>query len=127
MPTRNLFIIRIALMTGVFMFAGIAYFGPQVGMAPSLELGPQLDTLRWVARAFSAIAVAVAVLLRPKLESAPPASLGGYLISGWAVGEAAALIGVVTYMAGGGLAPFSLGLMAFVFTLVMLPIPRPRR
>lgn len=127
MPTRNLFIIRIALMTGVFMFAGIAYFGPRFGTGPSLDLGPQLEVLRWIARAFFAIAVAVAVVLRPKLESASPTSIGGYLISGWAVGEAAALMGVVTYMAGGGIAPFSLGLLGFVFTLVMLPIPRPRR
>lgn len=127
MPTRNLFIIRVALMTGVFMFAAIAYFGPRFGMAPTLDLGAQGETLRWVARAFFAMAVAVAVVLRPKLESARPDQLALLLISGWAVGEAAALIGVVSYMAGSGIVPLSLGLLGFVFTLVMLPIPRPRR
>ncbi|MBA3853773.1 MAG: hypothetical protein C0503_05110 [Gemmatimonas sp.] len=127
MPTRNLFIIRIALMTGVFMFAGIAYFGPRFGMAPSFELGDAGDSLRWVARVFFVIAVTVALAIRPKLEIAKPDKLAQYLIIGWAVGEAAALMGIVTYMGGGGLAPFSLGLMAFVFTLVMLPIPRARR
>jgi hypothetical protein len=127
MPTRNLFIIRIALMTGVFMFAGIAYFGPRFGMVQQFELGETVDSLRWVARAFFALAVTVAVLLRSKIESAPPGRLPQYLIGGWAVGEAAALMGVVTFMGGGGTAPLSLGLMAFVFTLVLLPIPRSRR
>ena len=127
MPTRNLFIIRVALMTGVFMFAGIGYFGPRVGMAPTLELGEQSEVLRWLARALFAIAIAVAVVIRPRLESAPPERRSLYLIGGWALGEAAALMGIVSFMAGGGLAPFSLGLMGFVFTLVMLPIPRPRR
>ena len=127
MPTRNLFIIRIALMTGVFMFAGIAYFGPQFGITPEFGRSVSGESLRWVARAFFGIAVAVAVVLKSKLESAKPEQRSQYLIIGWAVGEAAALMGVVTYMGGGGLAPLMLGLLAFVFTLVMLPIPRPRR
>lgn len=127
MPLRNLFIVRVALMTGVFLFAALAYFGPQVGIAASFDLGESLGSLRWVARTFFVIAIVVAVLLRPKLEGAEPSRIAQLLIIGWAVGEAAALMGVVTYMGGGGLAPLALGLMAFVFALVMLPIPRPRR
>lgn len=127
MPTRNLFVIRIGLMAGVFMFAGIGYFGPQFGVVPQFDVGEAAGSLRWIARGFFAMAVAVAVVLRPKIESAPPDRLAQYLIGGWAVGQAAALMGVVMYMAGGGIAPLSLGLMAFVFTLVLLPIPRPRR
>ena len=62
-----------------------------------------------------------------KAEAAPPDRRGTYLIIGWALGEAAALFGVVQYMGGGNAASMGLGLMTFVFTLVLLPIPRARR
>lgn len=127
MPYRNLFIIRIALMTGVFLFAGIAYFGPRFGMAPALGLGESLEALRYALWGFLAIAVGGALLLRTKLEGAAPDRLSQYLIIGWALGESAALMGIVLYMGGAGLGPLSLGLMGFVSTLVLLPIPRPRR
>ncbi|HRN52474.1 MAG TPA: hypothetical protein PK788_03210 [Gemmatimonadaceae bacterium] len=127
MPYRNLFIIRIALMTGVFLFAGIAYFGPRFGMAPALGLGESLEALRYALWGFLAIAVGGALLLRTKLEGAAPDRLSQYLIIGWALGESAALMGIILYMGGAGLGPLSLGLMGFVSTLVLLPIPRPRR
>jgi hypothetical protein len=127
MPYRNLFIIRIALMTGVFMFAGIAYFGPRFGMLSAVDFGTMHDGLRYLSWAFLALAVAGALLLRTKLEGAPPDRVSQVLIIGWALGEAAALMGIVAFMAGGGLGPLALGLMGFVCTLVLLPIPRPRR
>lgn len=127
MPYRNLFIIRIALMTGVFMFAGIAYVGPRFGMMSAVDFGAMNDGLRYLSWAFLALAVAGALLLRTKLEGAPPDRVSQLLIIGWALGEAAALMGIVTFMAGGGLSPLALGLMGFVCTLVLLPIPRPRR
>lgn len=127
MPLRNLFIIRTALMTGVFMFAGIAYFGPRFGMEPVLEFGEMAGNLRYVLWGLLALAVIGASMLRPRMEVAPPNQQAQYLIIGWALGEAAALFGVVMFMGGGGIGPLSLGLMTFVFTLVLLPIPRPRR
>lgn len=127
MPYRNLFIIRIALMTGVFLFAGIAYFGPRFGMAPVLGLGDALQPLGYALWAFLALAVGGALLLRTKLEGATPDRLSQYLIIGWALGESAALMGIILYMGGGGIGPLSIGLMGFVSTLVLLPIPRPRR
>lgn len=127
MPYRNLFIIRTALMTGVFLFAAVAYFGPRLGMQPSLNFGEGISSLRYLLWAFLAIAVVGASLIRPRLESAPEERKAQYLIIGWALGEAAALFGIVMFMGGGGLGPLSLGLMTFVFTLVLLPIPRPRR
>ncbi len=127
MPNRNLFLIRTALMTGVFLFAGIAYFGPRFGMNPQLNFDALAGNLRYVLWAFLATAVAGAALLRPRVESAPADKQAQYLIIGWALGEAAALFGIVMFMGGAGLTPMSLGLMTFVFTLVLLPIPRPRR
>lgn len=127
MPYRNLLIIRIALMTGVFLFAGIAYFGPRFGMAPVLGLGDALRPLGYALWAFLALAVGGALLLRTKLEGATPDRLSQYLIIGWALGESAALMGIILYMGGGGIGPLSIGLMGFVSTLVLLPIPRPRR
>jgi hypothetical protein len=127
MPQRNMFIIRIALMTGVFLFAAIAFFGPRFGLTPAVSLGDGAGSLRYVLWSFVAIAVIGSVLLKSRLEAAPPAKQAGYLIIGWALGEMAALFGVVLYMGTGGTASLGLGLMAFVFTLVMLPIPAVRR
>jgi hypothetical protein len=127
MPYRNLFIIRTALMTGVFLFAGVAYFGPRFGMAMDTQFPAAVEQFRYVLWGFVAIAVAAALLLRSKVETAAPEKQAQFLIIGWAVGEAAALFGAVQYMTGAGIASLGLGLMSFVFTLVMLPIPRPRR
>jgi hypothetical protein len=126
-PNRNLFLIRTALMTGVFLFAAVAYFGPRIGMNPQIDFSALEGNLRYVLWAFMAIAVAGASLLRPRVESAHPAKQAQYLIIGWALGEAAALFGIVMFMGGAGLTPMSLGLLTFVFTLVLLPIPRVRR
>jgi hypothetical protein len=127
MPQRNLFIIRIALMTGVFLFAAIAFFGPRFGVAPAVNIGDAGGSLRYVLWAFVASAIVGSTLLQTRISAAPPAKQPTYLIIGWALGEAAALFGIVQYMAGAGTASMGLGLMAFVFTLVMLPIPTIRR
>lgn len=127
MPYRNLFIIRVALMTGVFLFAAIAYFGPRAGITPALNIPESAGTLRYLLWGFVAVAAAGALLLRTRLEGAAPAQRPTLLIIGWALGEAAALCGVVVYMGSQNVAAMGLGLMAFVFTLVLLPIPRPRR
>lgn len=127
MPHRNLFIIRIALMTGVFLFAAIAFFGPRFGIAPAVNLSDAGGSLRYVLWGFVALAVAGSTVLKSRIASAPPAKQGSHLIIGWALGEAAALFGIVQYMGGAGTASLGLGLMAFVFTLVILPIPAVRR
>jgi hypothetical protein len=127
MPHRNLFIIRIALMTGVFLFAAIAFFGPRVGIAPVVSLGDSAGVMRYILWGFVAIAVMGSTVLKTRVASAAPAQAAAYLIVGWALGEAAALCGIVVYLGSQGAASLGLGLMAFVFTLVMLPIPRPRR
>lgn len=127
MPYRNLFVIRTALMTGVFLFAAVAYFGPQLGLEPKLNLVDGLSTLRYVNLAFIAVAVIGAALLRFRLETVPAERHGTSLIIGWALGEAAALFGVVLFMGGGEKWSLALGVISFVFTLVVLPIPRPRR
>ncbi len=127
MPHRNLFIIRIALMTGVFLFAAIAFFGPRFGIAPDVSLGDAAGALRYVLWAFVATAVVGSLLLKTRVSAAPLAKQSGFLIIGWALGEMAALFGVVLYMGTAGTASLGLGLMAFVFTLVMLPIPAVRR
>jgi hypothetical protein len=127
MPHRNLFIIRIALMTGVFLFAAIAFFGPRFGVAPAVTLGDSAGAMRYVLWGFVAIAVMGSTLLKSRIGAVAPPKQASYLIIGWALGEAAALCGIVLYLGSGSTASMGLGLMAFVFTLVMLPIPRPSR
>lgn len=127
MPYRNLFIIRTALMTGVFLFSAVVFFGPRFGLLPEQDSNPMIGQMRYALWGVIALAVIGASLLRPRVESSPAAKQGTLLIIGWALGEMAALFGGALYMAGGGPTPLSLGLMTFVFTLVLLPIPRPRR
>lgn len=127
MPYRNLFIIRTALMTGVFLFAAVAFFGPRFGLLPEQDLNPMIGQLRYALWGAMAVAMVAALVLRSRVESARPEQQGTLLIIGWALGEMAALFGGAMYMAGGGSTLLSLGLLTFVFTLVLLPIPRPRR
>jgi hypothetical protein len=127
MPFRSLFIIRTALMTGVFLFAAVAFFGPRFGVMPQADLNPMIGQLRYALWGAMAVAMVAALLLRSRVESVRPEKQGALLIIGWALGEMAALFGSAMYMAGGGSTLLSLGLMTFVFTLVILPIPRPRR
>ena len=95
MPFRNLFIIRIALMTGVFLFAGFAYFGPRLGIQGDTSFLDAAEGLRYVLWGFVAAAIAGALILRTRAEAQPPERRGNYLIVGWALGEAAALFGTV--------------------------------
>ena len=128
MPSKNLFIIRVALITGVFLFAGVAAMQRANGNVPAVMLPESmpLSSLRYVLWALVAAAAAGALFLRTRTETARPPQRQTLTLIGWMLGEGVALFGIVIYYAGGPVTSVALGLLAFVFTLMILPVPRER-
>jgi hypothetical protein len=132
MRAKQLFIIRVALVTGVGAFAALAAYqrarmGPP-GPFDSMSGGGALplDALRYALWALAGVAVAIALLLRSRIESAPPARRVTMLVVGWAFGEGVALFGTVQHYIGAPLSTMALGLLTFVTVLMLLPIPPER-
>lgn len=124
MPSRQLFIVRVGLIAGVFGFAGIALYQRSQGGAPTGISGTlPLDALRYVVWVLVAASALVSLFLRSRIETAAPTQRGMYTIIGWAFGEGVALFGVVLHFIGGPVTSLALGLLAFIFALLMLPVP----
>lgn len=127
MPNRTLFFIRIALISGVAMFAALATWQRARGM-PAPTLGPdQLTTLRYALWALAAAAVGAAFFLRGRMDSASVQQRRSMTIVGWAFGEGVALFGVVQHFIGGPTSTMALGLLTFAVALLLLPVPREAR
>ncbi len=124
---RSLFIIRIALLAGVVLFAGVTHWLHMQGRLPMPdEAGLRmLDTLRYVLWGVCAFAVAWAFIWKARAESAKDmAGVSTALIIAWAPGEAAGLLGCVIHFQGGPIAPMATGILAFVVVLLVARIPR---
>ena len=128
MPSKNLFIIRIALITGVFLFAGVSAMQRANGTAPAVALTESmpLSTMRYLLWALIAASAAGALFLRTRVETAQPQQRKTLTLIGWMLGEGVALYGIVIYYVGGPVTSVALGLLAFVFALMILPVPRER-
>jgi hypothetical protein len=122
---RNLLLIRMALVFGVFGFAIFAYVAG-AAKVPDLPAAA-LEPLRYVFWGVCAMAAAAALFVRGRVESATPQRKGAYLIIGWAFGEGAALFGIVLHMIGGAVSSLALGVLVFTFTLTVLTIPQFER
>ena len=124
---KNLFIIRIALLSGVLLFAGFTHWQHTQGLlpVPDAEGLERIQTLRYALWAVCAFALGWAFFWKARAESATSAmGVSQALIIGWAPGEAAALLGCVIHFIGGPIAPMLLGILAFVAVLLVLRIPR---
>lgn len=126
MPSKQLFMVRIALISGVLMFAGLTLFQRRAGM-PVPDDTLRIEMLRYVLWVLAGTAALVAVFLKPKVESATGSRRSLFTLIGWSVGEGAALLGIILHFLGGPVTSLSLGILAFAFTLLMLPVPRDRR
>jgi FtsH-binding integral membrane protein len=128
MPSKSLFIIRVALITGVFLFAGVAAMQRSGGAVPTLAFPEALplSTMRYLLWALIAASAAGVLLLRTRIETAPPQQRKTLTLVGWMFGEGVALFGIIIYFAGGPVTTVALGLLAFVFALLILPVPRER-
>lgn len=127
MPSRHLFIIRIALLSGVAVFAGLVVYQRSAGMATlGAGDGSVLGTLRYALWALAGTAAAAALFLRSRIESATPAQRGMMTVVGWALAEGVALFGIMHHYLGGPISTLALGILTFVLVLVLLPVPRDR-
>jgi len=125
MPSKHLFIVRTGLIAGVFAFAGVAVYQRMQGSIPvGLSAELPLDTLRYVLWVLVALCALSALFLRSRIPGASPTQRGLFTILGWTFGEGVALFGVVLHFAGGPVTALALGLLAFIFALLMLPVPR---
>lgn len=131
MRAKQLFLIRIALVTGVAAFAALSAFQRARLERAAFDIGAAgqafpLDLMRYVLWGLAAAAIAATLLLRSRMESAPPAHRGAFLVVGWALGEGVALFGTVQYFIGAAVTTMAVGLLTFVVALMLLPIPTER-
>lgn len=127
---RRIFLIRIALIAGVAIFAALTAYQRMSGMIPDATDPDALRTLQMIqyaSWAYSAFAVVLAFYFRSRVEAArSEQEIHTALIIGWAPAEGAALLAVVQYFLGAPLATMAVGVLAFAVVLLLLPIPDTR-
>lgn len=127
MPSKQLFIIRIALMAGVFTFAGLTMY--QVAQGTPLAIGTPLaaNSMRYVLWALVAASMIVTLILQSQVQSVPHHKRGVLTLIGWTFGEGVALFGIILHYMGGPMTSLAIGVCGFVFSLLLLPVPRGGR
>lgn len=119
--SATLRIIRVALLTGVLVFGGIAYYltGQRGGgMAP--ENGRVLQIVNIVM--LVGAAAGIMVIQRRHLAETDPKKRTTFNIIAWALGEATALFGGVHFMLVGNPIPYLVGLVMMIASFVVVPI-----
>jgi FtsH-binding integral membrane protein len=127
-PSRRLFTIRIAIAAGVAAFAALsAYERAREPVGPEQAAMVPLETMRLALWGLAAACVLGALFLRSRMDDATPQRRRIMTIIGWALGEGVALFGIVQHHIGGAPSTMALGILAFVVTLLLLPVPRESR
>lgn len=124
---KQLFIIRIALILGVAMFAGLTVVMRASGSLPEADAATleRIQYMRFAVWGLSAFSVGWAFLWKSRAEAAMTESAASQsLILGWAPGEGTAILGTVTHFLGGPVATMAFGILAFVVVLLVARIPR---
>jgi len=114
-------IIRVAFLTGVLMFGGIAYYltRQRGGLGESALAGPlQLANIAILILA----AAGIMIVQRRHAAERDPARRSTLNIVAWAMGEAAALFGGVHFLLIGEPTPFLVGLGMMLGAFVVVPI-----
>lgn len=127
MPSKQLFVVRIGLLTGILLFAGIAMSQRRGGAVPEAMANLPVETLRYILWVCVGVAILAALFLRSRVESAPPVRKALITLTGWSIGEGVALLGIILHFAGADVSTLALGILAFVVALMLLPVPRERR
>lgn len=127
MPSKQLFVVRIGLLTGILLFAGIAMSQRRGGAVPEAMAHLPVDALRYILWVGVGVAILAALFLRARVESAPPSRKALITLTGWSIGEGVALLGIILHFAGADVSTLALGILAFVVALMLLPVPRERR
>ena len=127
---RQILLIRIALILGVALFAGLTVFQRTQGMigdASDPDALSTLRTLRYAVWALSVFAIGWAFFFRARVDAAKTEQqIHAALIVGWAPAEGTALLAVVQYFQGGALATMAFGVLTFAVVLLLLRIPDTR-
>lgn len=119
--SATLRIIRVALMSGVLVFGGIAYYLTQ---QQGGGLGPEMaDTLQIVNIVLLVgAAIGIMIIQRRHAAETDPAKRTTLNIAAWAMGEATALFGGVHFMLVGNAIPFLVGLVMMIASFIVVPI-----
>jgi hypothetical protein len=106
-------------MTGVLLFGVVVLF---VHRQPNWKPGVlPIVVVEYVLVAYSILAVSIAAVLKGRVGRERDASRrASLLLVGWAVGEGAALIGVIIFYITGQAQWYGLGLLAMVCSFAML-------
>ena len=110
--------IRLVLLVGVLIFGAVVLL---VHRQPNWKPGAIPNVLPYALVAYSILAVFIATVLKGRVGREPdPQRRGPLLIMGWAVGESAALFGVMIFYINGQAQWYGLGLLAMVSALAIL-------
>jgi hypothetical protein len=118
----SMFIIRISLVFGVVMFGGLTWYLHSQRTEP---FPTDNETVTWVVLgAWTVITIGIVYLSGRYRAAASRDQRITLAIIGWALGEAAALLGGVHYFVTGSPQRYGYGFLIFVIALVLFPIPR---
>ena len=111
-------LIRLFLLVGVLMFGAVVLV---VHRQPNWKPGAVPNALPYALVAYSSLVVFIATVLKGRVGREPDRQRRGpLLIMGWAVGESAALFGVMIFYINGQAQWYGLGLLAMVSALAIL-------
>ena len=120
--TKQLFVIRLGYVVGTVTFACVAWFRHKNGPVPLPD--GNIDVLKTMALVVPAAGGAGIVGLKIVSRNWDLAKRRQFSIIAWAMGESAALMGLVTYYLLGTTQSAAPGLLAFAVALGLFPIPR---
>ncbi len=112
-------IIRIGLLSGIIVFGVVAYFLSGDLASPDEQLG---EMLKLVFVALTAVSLIASAVISRKVKNTE-ASGSHFLLAGWALAEAPALLGGIIWLLTGQAIYFVLGAILFAVTMFfILPI-----
>jgi hypothetical protein len=117
---QSLQLIRLSLMAGVLMFGAVILL---VHRQPNWKPGVLPPAMEYALVACAILAVSIAMMLKGRVtRERDPERRASLLITGWAVGEGAALLGGVIFFITGQGQWYAFGLLAMVCAFAVLPI-----
>lgn len=121
---RTLFVIRMAMTSGIIAFAtGVWYIRQSAPPALSVEDG---ITPRRLALGAAVLSTLGLLALRRALAETAVERRNAMSVIGWGVGEFAALAGIVAWFLTGVQSVAAPGMLVYVMSLLMFPIRRER-
>ncbi len=118
--TANIGMLRGALFAGPFIFGVVALVLKTSPTHETLDASA-LSAIRVAAYALIPVACIALIALRPLRASAPIENRAGISLAGWAVAEAAAIVGAVLIYLGGEMWAWLAGLALMLVSWLLLP------